>query len=227
MKSNLLHVVLASVIVLGSSSCEKEDESPNNNAMVGVGESLRYVRTETTEGQTTTYTYDSQARIARSDYPDGSYATYSYAGSTLTYKMFDAAGVEIDVFTGQVDANGRVLQYGEVGYVVTYSYNAQGQLASQTADGSSANYTYTGGNLVSVSSADGTETFTYLTDKYETRYTEGTSLLGFPSLNLVATRTSDGEVTTYTYEFDSQNRVTKETSSSPSVGVNVTTYTYW
>jgi YD repeat-containing protein len=227
MKLNLLHVLFASVIVLGSSSCEKEDESPNDDPIVGVGESLSYVRTETNSGYSVTYTYDSQARIVRTDYPDGSYGTYSYAGSTLTYKMFDAAGTEIDGLTGQVDANGRVLQYSEGGSVVSFTYNADGQMASQTVDGSSANYTYTGGNLVSVSSADGTETFTYLTDKYETRYTEGTSLLGFPSLNLVATRTSDGEVNTYTYEFDSQNRVTKETSSSPSSGTSVTTYTYW
>jgi len=204
--------------------CDKEED--NGTA------ALTNVRTQTTDGITSTYTFDAQRRITRTEDSDGSYTAFNYAGSQLTALSFDAATNEEETLTAQVNSDGRIVQLTEGGLTATYAYNADGRPTTATADGETTTCTYTDGNLTSSAvTFDGfTETliYTYLTDKLETRYTAENALFGNPSRNLVSeVSTVDGPVRTYTYEFDSSNRITKQTvsygmSSTP----EVTTYTY-
>lgn len=211
--------------------CDKEEE--DNNPTPSGQQALTNVRTETYDGTTATFTFDAQRRITRTDYSDGSYSAFNYTGSQLTALTFDAGSNEVDTLVAQVDSQGRIVQLTDGGETISYTYNAEGRLISETEGvGETTTYTYTDGNLTSSTETyDGmTETliYTYLTDKLETRYTAENALFGNPSRNLVSeVSTADGPLRTYTYEFDSSNRVTKQTmiygmSSTP----EVTTYTY-
>lgn len=231
MKTRIYQLTWASAIAFCTTvvltGCEKETDSPEPNSQAA----LTNVRTETIDGSTSTYTYDAQRRVTRADESDGSYAVYTYAGGQVTVVIKDAQGNE-ETQTAQVNADGRIVQYTEDGSTVAYTYNADGRLTNINLDGEISTYTYTDGNLTSVmvNSNGNTETYTYtyLTDKLETRYTPENALFGNPSRNLLSTETSsDGSQQVYTYEFDSSNRVIKETVNYGAMSEPfVTTYTY-
>jgi len=232
MRTSIYRFAMASAITVFTTAamtgCDKEEDNPGPNGTAA----LTNVRTETSDGITSTYTFDAQRRITRVDESDGSYTTFNYSGSQLTVLAFNPETNEEVSITAQVNSDGRIVQFIEGGVTATYAYNADGRPTTVTADGETSSYTYTAGNLTSSAvTFDGmTETYiyTYLTDKLETRYTGENALFGNPSRNLVSTvSTADGPVRTYSYEFDSSNRITKQTvsygmSSTP----NVTTYTY-
>ncbi len=209
--------------------CDKEeDDNPTPSGQ----QALTNVRTETSDGLTSTYTFDAQRRITRIEDSDGSYSAFTYSGSQVTALLFDAETNEEETLTAQVNADGRVVQLNLEGETFTYAYNADGRPTTSSGGGETTTYTYTDGNLTASTMTfdQVTETliYTYLTDKLETRYTADNALFGNPSRNLLSTvSTVDGPVRTHTYEFDSSNRVTKETvtfgeGSEPIV----TTYTY-
>jgi YD repeat-containing protein len=234
MRTSIYRFAMAAAITVCATAamtgCDKEAD--DNNPTPSGQQALTNVRTEISDGITSTYTFDDQRRITRTDQSDGSYTTFSYSGSQLTALSFDAETNEEETLTAQVDANGRVVQLNLEGETFTYAYNADGRPTTSSGGGETTTYTYEDGNLTSTATTyDGIteyQYYSYLTDKQETRYTADNALFGNPSRNLLSTvSTVDGPVRTHTYEFDSSNRVTKETvtfgeGSEPIV----TTYTY-
>lgn len=108
-------------------------------------------KVETIEGTTTTYnyTYDLASRLAtvrRNGTIEASY-TYDAQGNRLRLTTPDTT------VNGTYDPQDRLRQYGDM----TYTYTANGELASRTRNGQTTSYDYdVMGNLLGVTQADGT-----------------------------------------------------------------------
>lgn len=208
-------------------SCEEEVDDPANTTS-----DFDLVKTRTAYGETSTYTYDAQGRITREDDSDGSYSTVTYGTGQLTFASFDSTGQAYGSYVYQTNSDGYVVS-GQGG---TYTYNSDGRLLSTSYTDSTQTFTttneYTDGNLTrsSRSTTDYT-TYTYLTDKVETRMEGTQTLLGKPSYNLVSTSSEhyDGQTPyTNTYTYDSQGRVSTQTrTESGGSTPDVTSYTYF
>ena len=106
--------------------------------------------------------------------------------------------------------------YDSEGHVLTSAYTGGG--------GGTVTNTWTNGNLTSDNNFGG-QTYTYLLAKDNTIGNEnnGMNFFGKDSKNLRNSSTSGGGTTTFTYEYDSQNRVTKQMDGSPGAII----YTYY
>ena len=152
-------------------------------------------RTETIGGVTDTYlySYDTAGRlkgVTKNGMPLASY-TYDDSGNRLTYDgPFGTIG------TTTYDDQDRVLAYGGT----TFTYSANGELASRTENAQTATYTYDAlGNLRAVSLPDGVD-ITYLVDGVGRRVgkkVEGILVQGFlyrDALNPVAELDGSGAI---------------------------------
>jgi RHS repeat-associated protein len=109
-------------------------------------------KTETLEGQTTTYTYeyDRAGRLTQVQQNGSPVATYTYDsnGNRLSYTGLDGT------VAGTYDVQDRLTQYGST----TYSYAANGELQRKTTGDHTTAYTYDAlGNLTAVTLPDGTQ----------------------------------------------------------------------
>ncbi len=233
-------VVIALFAVVSISGCNKPDDNTTsctdglkNGTETGVdcGGSCTactakqfLVKTKTFVGggdsYTETYTYDDRGRITSvtSVSTLGSLTTtYTYSGSAITVN--DGANTSTITLNSQGYAVSRTLSWG----TITYTYDADWHLLS-SSDGLS--YTWSAGNMTSASSPTTTYTDTYLTNKFNTTGNEnfGQTFLGKSSINLVDAYilVNNGSVYTYTYQYDSQNRVIQADD-----GTAVLTYTYY
>ncbi|MFA9215348.1 MAG: hypothetical protein ACEQSR_16170 [Candidatus Methylacidiphilales bacterium] len=120
--------------------------------------------------------------------------------------------------------------YDNNGYIKT-------QIESQTFLGSTTettrNFTYTNGNLTTMEESDGTTntvyTYDYFTDKTNnlSKVDLDYMFMGNSNKNLVKTEFTDGEITTnYSYNFDSNGKVTKKIATSTIGEVNQTNYSW-
>jgi len=229
--NKLLSILLLSASMLTLHACDEEDDDPTT-----ITTEYDLVKTRTTYGQTTTYTYDAQDRIIREDYESGGYAIVTFTSEQATYTTYDTLGVAQEIYEYQLNSDGNIIS----GPGVAWTYNSDGRILTITYTNSTdTNVTtneYTNGNLTR-SSANGSttqySTYTYLTDKVETRMAGSRTLYGNPSYNLLSSFTNhDGtnpsSTYTYTYTYDSKGRVITQTQSDNGGGIfDVESYTYF
>lgn len=210
------------------SSCEEETVDAINGKVASMA----------SDGTNTSLEYDDQGRLTSYTQTGGGntyQVTIQYGSGTVTWteSFTDSSGTASG--TTIYSLNGQGYAVSDNGGT-TYTYDSDGHLLSETSSSSSVEYTWSGGNQVSNVNSDSTgaaqytQTKTYLADKEDYR-DFGMAFLGKQSKNLINTVTDNYGATTYnatyTYEYDSKGRVSKETvayqgSSNPSV----TTYTY-
>jgi hypothetical protein len=176
-----------------------------------------------------TYTYDSHQRIATvtlSGSLDHAVISYTYGANSIT-------------ITSDQNRNSSVLTLNASGYAIsavgkdsanntlstdTYTYDSDGHLLTSTSSGETN--TWSNGNLATNDRGAGDiYSYTYLTNKVNTMGNEnvGRAFNGKSSLNLVDIETVSGSGSTaYSYQYDSQNRVTQAVH-----GNETETYTYY
>jgi len=129
-------------------------------------------------GDTTGFTYDEKDQLIRVDYPDGTYKTYSY------------------------DCKGNLLQESDGTETINYTYSGY-KLTSLSNNGSNTTFSYdTNGNLVSISSPDGTRTLTWDFDDRLVSVTleDGTIINYFyDPLGRIIKREKNGEIELFHY----------------------------
>ena len=115
-------------------------------------------KSETIGGTTNSfvYSYDLAGRLVKVTENGTSVDSYSYDSNSNRVKAVSPSGV----VKGTYDAQDRLLSYGNA----SYTYTANGELASQTVGGQSTSYQYDVlGNLIAVTLPNGTK-ITYLVD---------------------------------------------------------------
>ena len=215
-------------------ACKKDDQKAPSPP------SIPKIRTVSSGNDLRTYTYDSKGRVTRIVYSLYGRDEYAYSGSTVTRKFYDLADTVASTMIYTLDANGRATGYTSPAStydVITYSYNGDGQLSAyhitrtivaEPVRNWDYAYHYTNRNLDSIvitytdggSPAVSYEYYDeYYTDKISTIGNDnyGQSFLGSGSKNPVKAARDIGHdsqgnypQTTYQYEFDSLNRITKQ-----------------
>jgi RHS repeat-associated protein len=177
------------------------------------------------EGNTTTYSYDSNKNMTSVTDPNGSVTSYTYDSERNMTSVTDAEGNATNYtynaygqVTGITDSEGKV---------TTYEYDGKGNLTSSTdSGGSTTQYQYDSkGNVTSITNADNqTTTFTYDEHSYLSSITDSTgatTTFTYDSISNMTSQTdTSGNTTTYTY--DSFNRLKGITDSQG----NESTFTY-
>lgn len=118
------------------------------------------IQTETTAGKTISYVYDRMNRLTKVDH-DGTASDIVYTYDVNGYKATEQKGSE-PVVTYAYDAIGQLTSRGPPNAMVTYEYTALGQISKMiTATGRQVNYTYDAvGNMTTVNTpALGTVTY--------------------------------------------------------------------
>lgn len=254
MKTKKIFLILVlAVLTINFSSCKKSESavalSPNQLPLITT-------RTFSRSGsivELRTQTYDGQGRLTSVN-ATGNYGGFSfqdiYTPSSIT-ETYPNGGKTVYNLNAQ-GYIGTWIENDAPDYINhTLTYNSDGYLvkdvAVHSAYTSTTNgiYTWSNGNLVSLVENNFITTYTYTNftnnlDEVEVQplnFTVGNSSFhGKQSKNLISTETtgpvgSIGTTCTYTYEFDSQNRVSKKTMTVNSGGTyqmysGVYTYTY-
>lgn len=240
LKAPLLVLFFAAFVFSCLPGCKKD----NNTASPHTGKikSMGYLNTGTNGTTMSNITYDSQDRIVGTvNIPDG-YDSFVYQGNRILLLYYEdvnnlSAPLTIDTFT--LNAQG-YLSNGSIANGITRTFDANGYVLTETKNSNTASpitttHVYSNGNEQSASYTDGggqLHTYTY---QYNTHAeTHGHNAAGSPywgkdNANLISrVIQNDGGtdlITDYTYEYDTQGRVTKETQ----VGYlnQTTTYTYY
>ncbi len=230
--------LLAGMAICG---CQKDDETSNEeNGGTGVkGTSLIASMTlHNKEGVTTlSFKYDEKGRLVgevdkknNADYYSSSIA-YE-ASKYIKTSVYVSSGNKM-VSTGMLNERGLATSViykcsiDEDSGTDVYEYNSEGFCIHRVMtykDGDKNEHTYTigGGNVLEDKESFQNNLdywiYTYYTDKANTIGIEnmGVSFSGKQSKNLVKSKTNGGHTVTYTYEFDSKNRVTKQLCSEGS-----------
>lgn len=214
--------------VLILSSCEDPEAPDQINGRLA---------TSVSDGATTSYDYDSEGRLTRWE-QTGAGTTYlvtiQYGSGTVTWteSFTDSSGTQSGTTIYTLNGQGLAASDNSGN---TYTYNADGNQTMTSGSSGSFTYTWVGGNNTVETAADssgtvqGTTTKTYLTDKVDYR-DYGLGFMGKPSKNLISSSAStwggSTQNATYTYEYDSKGRVSKETMTYSGSTPSVTTYTY-
>ena len=164
-------------------------------------------KTETVQGTTHVwaYTYDANGRLTHVSEDGGPSNVYAYDADDNRTSFTSAAG---PTTTATYDAQDRLLTYGSA----TYTYNANGDLATKTDGAGTTTYTYdVFGNLLTVALPSGS-TVTYLVDGENRRLarelngTTTSEYLYKNALNVVAQLDGNGNLVTR-YVFGSKRNV--------------------
>ncbi len=167
----------------------------------------RVASTTDRNGNTITYTYDAAGRLLVKNYPDGTYAAYAY------------------------DNLGRVVEASNADSDLTFTYNAQGQIASATDRmlDKTISYAYdSNGNRTQMTDPDGRITnYTYDKRGLMANLTDGSDIFEF-------TNDADGRRTALTYpngvaasyDYDSLGQVTDIVNALNGNPVAYNSYTY-
>ena len=231
---NRIIVLLLLVIAFGS-GCKKDSEK----ALLDPSTCLVKKQVQKNEYgsilATVSYEYDDQRRITIRTIEPASGLTwtykYTYSTSQVVEAEHDYTGAMKYQVTYHLDDNGLAVTSSQSGKSVMgnsqYEYNADGYMIKNTffSEGTtfyaSWSWEITDGNITSHTSYQphsglgGTETYTYFTDKTNSAGNNNTGMMFFgkSSRNLVrsSTFTSDASSgsATYSYEFDSHQRMTK------------------
>lgn len=228
MKQILLKTTIILSGILFFVACSKENSmpSPVQDEMAAQASQkgkppiqLTRIKTRTIGSIVQTYTYDATGRSL--GYTGSASLTYEYPDATHVTEIPQSSGIVHHELNNKGLAIKSIVSYGQI----FNTYNAKKQLETQTIkDNSGAlqtiTFTYVNGNVDKITSvnnfgsADSPQTFTYY-DKLNVLDNDvfGESFRGVGSKDLVKTRTIEIVGTVYveyyTYEFDSQGRVTK------------------
>lgn len=223
MKTTKLTITLMTLLVglsLVNSSCKK-DNSNQKNELLGIPkiESITITASIFPDTLYTKYAYDSQGRIfssisKRNNLPYEEY-TYSYNDSSIieTIKSIDTITY---YYVKSIDKNIYITEENNYEIIYTDDYKTDGK-----------SLIIKDNNIIKDES---TETiYSYYLDRNNTIGNKniGITFKGNDNQNLIKTKTSsNGIITTYTYEFDSLKRVKKQIITENSHST-VFTYTYY
>jgi YD repeat-containing protein len=226
-------------------SCSKNNGTTPDEPTPPPAGSIK-IKTFTGDNGTTTFTHDSQGRLATRLYPNGGKEEYDYSTPNKIIKKYYFPDGSLDG-TGDLDLNaaGLVIKgvYSDGGpNLYTYEYDAEKNLVKMAieANGNATivDYFYTNGNLDSSryklnGNHHSTTHYTYYTDKADLLnndvYGQGyEGYFGKYLLKKEQTHYADGDQKAwdYSYEFDSKGRVSKRTiknGQNQEVGL----YTYY
>lgn len=241
---NLLLVLLIGIIVIPS--CKKDKTNPELSVP-------RILKQNIQSGQYNyimTFQYDDSFRATKIVQLNGTYKTYDYVDTTVTVKAYNSTGTAlISIETYILNSKGLAKSMlGTGSYKTTgtwsekYEYDNNGYLTKEVftstlETGHTAIYSIKDGNMI-------TEAFFY-SGQYDSTFYEfstatkntignenmGLSFLGKQNINLFnlmneKSSTHGTSPYTYTYEFDSQNRVSKLVREGEGNSTVTSTYTY-
>lgn len=224
-------------------ACSKSHVNPTSTSLPT---SLTRIKKQTSGGNVYTYWYNPQGKAVKVENSDGSRKEYEYAAGKVTRKYYNTAGVYQYSSIEELDVNGytvRSTNSSQPAWETLFTYNADKTLAkiiSQSNSITVKDYFWNNGNLDSIrfSSQNGTWNYTnvmtYYTDKPNGLSDDvfGEQYWGINSKNLLKSSVNhfpDGSSSIkndYTYEFDSQSRVAKETITVDNGNIYITLNTY-
>lgn len=208
--------LLATLFLLSIAACKK-DEAAAGTAMV---------KTMTEDSTTTTYTYDADNRIIKSQSTNGHTANVTYTNNTVTITSTNG------VNTYQLNSNGQATSATVNGNITNFVYNTDGKLIREVGSDTIA-YVWTNGNMTQLQTSFGAvlnHTYYNTGANTLTNANFGMAYINSSSANLLkSTCGATCDITTeYTYEFDAAGRVAKRVETSmPGGNSNTTTYTYY
>lgn len=191
------------------------------------------IKTEIYGASGTTYAYDALGRLTQRSFSNGSKTVYEYLSGIVNVKIYNTAGVFQYSYKYELNANGsvsRATRNDNPAYEELNFYNADKTLAERVSkingNTSTSNYFYSNGNCDSVRFTGNNGSWhTTLINIY---YTDKTNVLSYENHGYVFNGTDnknllknqvyhypDGSTNTpvnYSYEFDAQGRVIKQTS---------------
>lgn len=242
MKTSIFALIfMAGILCLGS--CKKDDSNSNNTSGVAKIHSTNYY-TNGVLYHTSTLEYNSSGKAVKLTSTDGSFVTLTYGTNSVVVTYYDSVGATPDVTTYTLNNNGlaisetgtfkkgsgksilsRHFKLSSKGtYVVTYAYDNNNykiqEIFTESGNSDTTSYTISNGNTISTITSWYTSTNQFLTDKTNTIGFEnmGISFWGKQDKNLISSNTTDygtgPQTDTYTYEYDSNGRVTKMTNSA-------------
>lgn len=220
-----LNLLLIAFIVLAGTACKKDkttDEPTPAEKICLVSNSLD------SDSNSFVYTFDNQNRIIKNGAYNGTDSTitiYTYTGN----KVVMASGVVEQTYFlnsfGFADSVYYLID-GYVDLLIVLTHDAQGLVTSQKVTGTVpqgevnqiGTFEYLNGDVVKQTTNDGTNTsvttLEYYLDKpnKSKRFEEATQFYNASTHMLKKVSSDDGSFTSYTYEYDSEGKVTKETS---------------
>lgn len=245
-----LSTLLAAALVLFLFSCSKDNSAPNANSAFLPKTYTEDIRSSVVGNSTTTYTltYDGHSRVVTltaTPAPPSLNFVYTYpSNTTATLDMYDHGTLSIheNFWVNSASFLDTTFQYDNEGDTTTerYVYNGNNQLMqiieySYTSSGTTVtnvtDYTYDSqGNIISTLDMLGKAiTYTYYTD-LPNNFIMGPTFLPQPAYFLKKVALNDGgtmATTTHYYTFDSQKRLTTDSTSIEEFDfTGVKTYTY-
>jgi len=185
---------------------------------------------------TETYTYDAEDRLIRVDSPFGRYSTLLYGDTQVTITTYEPANpsewtavVALNEFGYFTSFSGATCVYSSDGNLISLRYEEEDPIVIY-------NYEYTDGNLTwsgYSGQPNAYYTYTYISDRQETRRSGIQTLMGRPSLNLLSTKThhsteGDSSTETFNYTYDDCDRIITETiTDEDGTTLAVKTFTYF
>lgn len=226
----LYPLLLVLIIITTGTGCNKNEDP----ASVYIPFSGPLIKTKTVNGNTSTYTYDNIGRVLTQVNATGT-NTFEYSQQSVvvkTYQGSNTTGTPNAQVTYYLNAQGLV---DNTDNVVYFTYDADRHMLTEnnTSVQLTVTNTYSNGNKITEVIGTGT-TYTY---QYDTslpntagRENNGMGWMGKLSANLPTSMEANinGDIrnTTYTYEFDNQNRVTRVTPTGNFTN-SVIEYTYY
>ncbi|MFN8310148.1 MAG: hypothetical protein U0T73_09325 [Chitinophagales bacterium] len=172
------------------------------------------------DGEIVAYKYDELHRI--SEVRSSKYRNnYEYAGPVIKMYHVDSISGTASIVTYTIE-NGLATSNS---LNERFYYDAEGHLTKKFSGNVAVfNATYEDGNLKKQQMEGAVVSYTYFTDKIDTRCLGDMPLNGKCSKNLVQTKTTSAGVTKYVYQFDDQGRVIRESHSGIETGYTLYDY---
>jgi YD repeat-containing protein len=237
-------ILFLSTLVLSFTSCKKDETTTNNNNNNNTGTPTCRVKTELTDdGTLSTYYYDAQGRVTKYTENDGTDSTetiYTYTGNVVS--MNDGSGsVQMAYLNAAGLADSMVYKMPPLVEVTNrVKYNSAGlpveYVASGTVFGTEIQQVitmeYVNGNISKMTANDGTNetitNYTYFLDKANKlqSFTKASQFM-YDNTHMVKSMISDDNTSfNYTYEFDTDGKVTKTTETDEKAATTVTIYSW-
>jgi len=238
--SILKWIVILPLIFVILFSCKKD----KNNYTTAPVMSYPKINTETYvyggNSSTETYSYNSNGRIFLLTQSDGSFIKYEYSNNKLIMEHYQSGGSLLYTAFNKINSLGLVVSDSMSSSYSKYEYDVNGYLIKELNYNNgiltdSSIYTIFNGNTISVTRNNLTTTYLYtveyFTDKSNTIGNEnkGIGFWGKQSTNLVKSVAysivGQGQLSLeeYTYEFDINGRVSRQTITGDP---GYTTFTY-
>ncbi len=242
MKAKQIMLLMAATAATYFTSCKKDSDSTTPNVTTPTCNITSTLENDTTFAA---FIYNSNGTINQvvNKEPSSDTAIYSisYETNLITISI---SGIPFRTYflnsKGNADSIVTDIQ-GFFTMITTNTYDNDGYLKTQNESvtflGSttvtSRNYTYTNGNLTTMTESDGTTntvfTYDYYTDKTNniSKVNLDNMFVGNSNKNLVKTEFTDGDITTnYTYNFDSNGNVTKQIATGIDGEVSQTNFNW-